>query len=117
MTTAPPPTDDRLDVTDLQLNACNGESVHLSGELHAVTKASGAAGTDHIHGHLTGTGSLGNEYVLNLQVRSATSGDPMTMTVTERALLISKGSAPNQLVLYTLRFPPLSFEVQADCRG
>jgi hypothetical protein len=115
--TPAPPEDERLEVTDLEVNACNGETVVLSGELHAVTTGSGATTSDHIHGHLTGTGSLGNDYVFNLQVRSSAGGDPTAMTVTERALLVSKGSAPNQLVISTVYFAPMSIDLQADCRG
>jgi hypothetical protein len=94
------------------VNLCNGEVVPLVGVFRVVTN-------EHKDGsfvqvstyHATGVGSQGNEYVLNISsVNKAGVGQ------VQRELLVSKGSAPNQLLVITL---PASggIIIEADCRG
>lgn len=82
-------------------NPCNGETVTFTGVLHAVARVTfdGSGGfhldaNDNIH--VTGTGSLGNEYEGNEEDQDQLNGrvgieQTMATTFSE----ISKGSAPN----------------------
>ena len=108
---------DRVGVDDMEVKACNGESVSLSGELHMVTKTKGSTTEDHVNGHMTGVGDQGNDYVFNLQVKASSGGEPFAMTLTDRQLLVSKGPAPNQRVTVVIAFPPLTFDMQTVCTG
>ncbi len=107
----------RLEIADVRLNSCNGESVLLEGEIQFIAVGSDPAAGEHLRGHFTGVGNLGNGYILNLQAKSTTTNQPTGISFTSRELLISKGSAPNQLTTFTLTFPPLSVTITADCRG
>lgn len=126
---APPSLESELDLTSetvlrqqriaaeaIELNTCNNEAVRLSGEVHIVITEKGSLQHGHINGHLTGTGSAGNDYVLNLQAR--TSVQPSgTVEFVGRQVLISKGGAPNLLATVSITSDPFSMSVQADCRG
>ena len=61
----------RIAAEAIELNTCNNEAVRLSGEVHIVITEKGSLQHGHINGHLTGTGSAGNDYVLNLQARTS----------------------------------------------
>ncbi len=106
----------RIAAEAIELNTCNNEAVRLSGEVHIVITEKGSLQHGHINGHLTGTGSAGNDYVLNLQAR--TSVQPSgTVEFVGRQVLISKGGAPNLLATVSITSDPFSMSVQADCRG
>src|SRR6266566_3541413 len=88
-------------------NPCNGESVTLSGIAHELSQVTfnGSGGFHleaHFNGNLTGTGTLGNTYVGNLEENVVRNGPSLgvsdrvfTHTFTTR--LISEGLAPNFL--------------------
>jgi hypothetical protein len=115
---APPPAvKETRSVTDVQVNNCNGETVHLSGELSEDTKVKDSKVEQHIKAHLTGSGNLGNEYKFELDVESKWDTASMTMTFKDRELLASKGSAPDQRVTVTISASPLSLRVEAQCHG
>ena len=76
----PPETHERRAITDVLVNVCNGETVSLTGELSEDTKVKGSKVEQHIKAHLTGTGSFGNAYKLELDVRSTWDTSAMTMT-------------------------------------
>ena len=63
-----------LTIEDDEVNACNGESVHLAGDVHVVITEHDAVRDAHVNGHLTGMGSFGNEYLMNLQARAERPG-------------------------------------------
>src|SRR5262245_46096134 len=108
---------EHLAVTDRQVNTCSGEVVHLAGDVHLVVTQRDTAQEVHVNGHLTGTGSFGNDYILNLQVQAEGAANGQSLDVVARELLISKGGAPNQLTTVTITSDPLSMSVEADCRG
>ena len=104
-------------VTDVQVNACNGETVHLTGELREDTKVHDSRVDQHIKANLTGSGDLGNEYKFELDVQSKWDTASMTMTLKDRQVLVSKGSAPDLRVTVTISESPLSLKVEAECHG
>ena len=108
---------EHLSIADDEVNACNGESVHLAGDLHVVITEHDAVREAHVNGHLTGMGSFGNEYLMNLQARADVQVGSASFELVTRQLLISKGSAPNQLTTVTVAADPLSMTIVADCRG
>ncbi|RNL57261.1 hypothetical protein [Arthrobacter oryzae] len=99
-------------------NTCNDEFITFTGTARTIDKpnADGSVKTSfNIHGK--GTGSLGNEYVVhyNLLLVRASTGH-LTLD-DEKAILVSKGSAPNQSVLFHFSSdsPEIIFEIV--CRG
>jgi hypothetical protein len=120
LTPGPPPTaavKERRTVTDLEVNICNGEAVHLTGELSEDTKVKDSKAEQHIKAHLTGYGNLGNEYKFDIDVESKWDTASMTMTFKNRYVLESKGSAPDQHVTVNIRSSPLSLKFEAECHG
>jgi hypothetical protein len=114
----PPPTasvKDRRTVAEVQVNACNGEAVHLTGELSEESKVNDEKAEQHIKAHLTGYGDLGNEYKFELDVVSKWDTASMTMTFKNRYVLESKGSAPDLRVTVNLHDSPLSIKFAAEC--
>ena len=107
----------RIAAEAIELNTCNNEAVRLSGEVHIVITEKGSLRHGHINGHLTGTGSAGNDYVLNLQARTSVQPGSDTVEFVGRQVLISKGGAPNLLTTVSITSDPFSMSVQADCRG
>lgn len=73
----------------VRVNTCNQETVDLTGTATIVRHDDG---TGQITVHLTGTGDLGNTYVLNQ--RSTFQNNIRTVD----SVLVSQGSAPNQTV-------------------
>jgi hypothetical protein len=108
---------EHLTIADDEVNACNGESVHLSGDVHAVITQHDSVRDAHVNGHLTGMGSFGNEYLMNLQARADVQAGGASFVLVTRQLLVSKGGAPNQLATMTVTSDPLSVTIVADCRG
>ena len=90
-----------------ELNTCNGEVVVLDGRFQFFQDR---AGTTHTTVHAKGVGDQGNTYVLNIDDRAAADG------IVQRRVLVSLGSAPNQIVLITL---PSSggFFIETECTG
>ena len=116
---APPPAavKETRTVTDVQVNACNGEAVHLTGELREDTKVHDSKVDQHIKANLTGNGDLGNEYKFELDVQTRWDTASMTMTLKDHQVLASKGSAPDLRVTVTISESPLSLKVEAECHG
>ena len=108
---------EHLTIENDEVNACSGESVHLAGDLHAVIIEHDAVRDAHVNGHLTGMGSFGNEYLMNLQARADVQVGGVSFELVTRQLLISKGGAPNQLTTVTITSDPFSITIVADCRG
>jgi hypothetical protein len=100
-----------------ELNTCNGETVQLAGEVHVVVTDKAGARSGHVNGHLAGTGSLGNEYLLNLNAKMSLQPGGQVVEMIGRELLISKAGAPNQLVTVAMTSDPFTMTVQPDCRG
>jgi len=114
---APPePVKETRTVTDVQVNICNGETVHLTGELREDTKVKDSKVDQHIKANLTGSGNLGNEHKFELDVKSKWDTASMTMTLKDRELLASKGPSPDQRVTVTISSSPLSLKIEAECR-
>ena len=117
-TPAGPPTvavKDRRSVSDVQVNICNGEAVQLTGELSEESKVKDSKAEQRIKAHLTGFGDLGNEYKLELDLKSKWDTASMTMTVKNRYVLESKGPAPDQRVTVNISSSPLSLKLDAEC--
>lgn len=94
-------------------NNCNGEAIEGQGTVHTVSKVQ----TDgrflfHFDLHAQGIGSLGNEYVMiwNGYERSDQDG----FTLVQHIHAISKGSAPNQEVIF-LGDDENGFSFEVDC--
>jgi hypothetical protein len=92
-------TQERYETGWFEANECNGAGVSLSGSYHVVEREV-PGGVDYkVNGHLTGTDLQGNEYVSNLQ-EHGTNVDFNTELV-GRSALLSKGSAPNRILIFT----------------
>ena len=113
----PPAAKESRVVAVAQVNACNGETVLLAGELREDTKVHDSTVDQHIKAKLAGTGDLGNEYKFELDVKSQWDTVSMTMTLKDRQVLVSKGSAPDLRVMVTISESPLSLKVEAECHG
>jgi len=109
------PVKERSTVTWVQVNFCNGETVQLTGELREDTKVKDSRAEQRLKAHLAGTGDLGNEYKLDLDVESKWDTATMTMALRDRYVLKTKGSAPDQRVTVHMSSSPLSIEIDAEC--
>jgi hypothetical protein len=115
---APPPAVKATRVvTDVVVNACNRETVHLTGELREETKAKDSRVEQHIKAHLTGHGDLGHDYQFELDVESKWDTASMNMTIKDRQLLSSTGHVPDLRVTVTISSSPLSLKLEAECHG
>lgn len=98
------------------VNTCTGESVLISGTAHVRFNEKGhGAAVSHISLHGTGTGSDGNEYVLNSH--ESYKADAAGFSDKQHVVLVSRGSAPNMHVTVTMSYPPFVFAMDADCAG
>ena len=77
-----------------EVNTCNGESVLLTGGVHIVVTEKASARQGHINGHLTGTGSAGNDYVVNLQGRTSVETGTIIVEFVGRQLLVAAAGPP-----------------------
>jgi hypothetical protein len=98
---------------------CNGAELELEGTYHFVVKDNNdGTSTFIVQIQASGT-SAGNEYVLNLTRKSVFVGGSFELTGDAHDVLVSKGSASNQLVTFHFDFtvspPVISFDV--DCVG
>jgi hypothetical protein len=107
----------RRSITHVEVNACNGETVELAGELREETKVKDSRVDQRLKAELRGTGSLGNAYEFKLDIQSKWDTATMTMTLKDRELLASKGDVPDQRVTVTITSSPLSFELESECHG
>jgi len=94
------------------INSCNGEVISVLLNVHFVGRQQ-RNGTViyHLNVNGTGTGSLGNTYVLNGQQTETTD------TITVREVLVSKGAAPNQALRLTINVISGEVTTQAICHG
>lgn len=107
---------DRVFTFFLDTNTCTGEHVSGEGTVHSVSKLqSDNTWLTRINIHAEGAGTSGNEYVLNwIQTQSnSTAG----ASGTAHDMLISKGSAPNQLLTATYNTVTGEFTFEPLCRG
>lgn len=112
---AAPADSERFETLTLHFNDCNGEVVLAEGTVHIVTKVQ-KDGTFlfHFNLHAKGVGSQGNEYVINWNGKS--QSDQNSFSFAQRILAISKGSAPNQVLIFRGDSDG-NFTFEADCRG
>lgn len=102
------------------INTCNGnEVVEGEGTFHYVTKEqkNGVFAYSHIYGQ--GIGSLGNEYVFysNGKFTFKESSSPiLQFDFHERLMLVSKGSAADQVILVHVNQDGL-VRFETDCTG
>ena len=109
---------ERFDEIFVDINTCAGETVLLQGFSHLVVRELDDGGIAvHQNLHLTGTGDQGNTYVANTQ--SSFTATSTSFESTFLSLLVSRGSAPNQIISVKISSdpdaPPPSFE--PICRG
>ena len=98
------------------INSCNGETINVLLNVHVLGRQQ-RNGTViyHLNVNGTGTGSLGNRYVLNGQQVETIKAT--THTITVREVLVSKGAAPNQALRLTFNLISGEVTTQAICRG
>ena len=101
-----------------QFNTCNGELVFFEGTALAIDRINSDGSIDSklfIKG--TGTGFQGNEYVLQFHTTLERAPSGLLTLDSERATLVSKGTAPNQIVVFYFSsdLPDVIFTV--DCHG
>jgi hypothetical protein len=95
--TAAPAESIRVEGPLFAINGCNGEEVPMEGTIHIVRKKHKGVLVEHVTIHGQGVGDQGNEYVLNhTSTYEATSA---VFSFDERILAISKGSAPNHVLI------------------
>lgn len=114
--TAAPAESTRSEQFNDAINDCNGELVRLAVTVHIVSKENkDGSFIQRVNIHGQGTGSRGNEYIVNSTNTSRwTAGGFFSFD--ERSRLISKGAEPN-LVLLIHFDPDTRLTVEADCRG
>ncbi|MDQ0618079.1 hypothetical protein [Arthrobacter globiformis] len=115
--TAAPAQTERTETFVFQFNTCNGEFVAGDGIFHTVFKPQKDGGfIAHFNINATGAGNQGNEYVMNWVGKSRFVPSPSDFSFQERFLAISKGSAPNQVIISRFDGDGIpTFEV--ECRG
>jgi hypothetical protein len=101
----------------VQLNTCNGEQVTLGGEVRRETKTKDSTIEEHVDAHLTGIGDQGNEYEFKVQIKSKVDSETFVVKFSDKEMLVSKGSAPNQRVTVEISSPPFTFDMETDCTG
>lgn len=116
---AAPIVQDRLVTGFLTFDLCNGTPVELSGPFHFVLKDNGDGTFTEISQIQARGTSGGNEYVLNFTRTDVFVMRPGVLTQDFRQILVSKGSAANQLTTghfdFTV-FPPV-LSVESVCVG
>lgn len=109
-------TNQHFDLSTSAVNTCNGESILITGMAHLVeneTGDGGFLGVFSVHG--TGTGSDGNEYILN-ETQTITFNSS-GFRLTRHVVLVSQGSAPNRHLTATISSPPFAVTFDEDCVG
>ena len=98
------------------VNTCTNDIVTVSGTFHYVDNQTDAnTYVFNINGHLTGTGSNGNSYVWNFQESAKSTSSPFSFDTRTHDVLVSQGSAPNQLMTIHVTYPPLNVSIQTVC--
>lgn len=115
---AAPAQTERTEHVHAMVNDCAGDGVtiQLEGTMHVVSKEQ-KDGSFFANAKIFGKGvsSTGTEYVLNL--RSQVRGESLdNFSFEDRTLLISKGSAPNELILFHFD-TDTGITVTVECRG
>lgn len=114
--TAAPATSEHFETFIFSVNDCNGEPgevIEGKGTVHRVIKwQDDESFVIHLNIHAKGIGERGNEYVLN--GKTTLSNDASSFR--DRMLLVSKGSAPNQVVVITID-PNGNYVFEEDCKG
>ena len=117
---APPRVDRTIDIRQI-VNTCNGETVELVGTVHYVIQPNPDGTTTWlVQIHSEGVGDQGNEYVFNFQRQSVfDASGGFELKGTARAVLVSKGSAPNQNVTFIFDFTGETpvFDLEENCTG
>lgn len=111
---AAPAETERQDTFAVYFNTCNGDFVEVTGKFHIVSKQQ-KDGTflQHAIIHGQGVGTQG-EYVLNYKTNYRSEFPDFSFQ--ERTALISKGSAPNQVILVHVTEDGL-VQFDTECRG
>jgi hypothetical protein len=114
----PADTFQQLDVR-VQLNTCSGETVVLVGTAHYAIKPNpDGTSTWHFQLHSEGVGDQGNPYLLNVIRESVFSvGGGTEEKVDSHEVLVSMGSAPNQVGVFHFDLATGEFEFVLDCTG
>lgn len=116
---AGPAQTDKFETVVFDFNTCNGEFVQTQGTAHFVIKTNPDGSIDEkVQYHGDGTGSLGNDYVLNLNEKLTFA--PNSFDQKARINTVSKGAAPNQaIVVIATLHPDGTFDSSftTECRG
>lgn len=113
--TAAPGASERFEDSFFGFYTCSGEFVEGEGTVHLVNKLrKDGSVSAHFSFHATGTGDLGNEYVMHSGGKSFNSSD--TFSFRQRIMRISKGPALNQVGILRVS-PDGKFTFTAECRG
>jgi hypothetical protein len=112
---AAPAVSERFEALFEQVNDCKGERLDLEVTYHGVFKPQ-RDGTYLFHVTIRGQGrgSQGNDYVLQLNSHERLT--TIDYSFVERVRLISKGSAPNQLVVFQYD-EDSGYTLEMDCTG
>ena len=103
--------------TTFPFNSCNGELVIVrDGRAHVVRRLQPDGSTFvSTNGHFTSVGTLGNEYQLNWQEDFVLA--PGESTYTSQQMIVSQGSAPNQLVMFVIDLATGTLTMTERCFG
>lgn len=115
---AAPATSERYEDVTFLLSSCNNEEM-IQGEVtfYEVTKEKKGdifIQKFNVHGHAVG--DRGNEYVVNQHFKYESTTDFSSASFVSRFRLISKGSAPDEVVITRFKDGEVTFE-RTDCRG
>jgi hypothetical protein len=107
----------RSETSVADFNTCSGESLAGTGTFLVTNKQQrDGSFLGHFELHATATGDQGNEYVVNWSETFHQSTDSYVQ-ISGRLTLISKGSAPNEVVIYSYDSISNEFTTTRDCKG
>ncbi|MCU1631421.1 MAG: hypothetical protein JWM61_73 [Micrococcaceae bacterium] len=102
----------------VEINDCNGDVVDLKGTFHVTFAPQRDGGAVTLFAlHAQGVSAQGNLYVMSRTNR--VRGDGISHTEKATTLLVSKGSAPNELVKFYYSSTPEGevYDFMTVCRG
>lgn len=110
----------RIPYVTFDVNVCapgGGEAVTMTGTLQLVLDLVGSGSQSSLlEGHFTGTGSQGNNYVIDIHERIVQARDG-SFDHRFHAVIVSLGSAPNFMVMIHASFPPYQLTATNSCTG
>lgn len=98
-------------------STCTNESIEIEGTYKSISRKLQNGNYDQrIIIHATGTSASGTQYIWNYDAHWVTNGIQFEFE-DDRAVLISRGSADNQRVVFHFQNEPFEYSITAYCTG